>query len=337
MKRKAFTRIRMLIGMALIGSFATTSYAQFNLDKLKSLAEQANAYQEKLKQVSPSNVPAQTDPSAQTNSDAVLTSETRGGNITQTGPDILGIRLGMNPTEVQKIIQNFPRLESFSEKATLDHLPASGGWKPIPNSEYVGRLQAHQGKSIRVESLIVAFTPFAQQERAVSIERKQIFPPDQKPTVETLVSALTEKYGPISYKRNNAFGNNYFWRYDANGKPLGANVDTKNITQNNGCDCAPQPYPGLTSSCPTQKAMNRASENIQKYLLETENCGHTQVHVKLALERPDSPLVNFMTVYLGAWGEAVAARRSADKIRENYGKTAREKEIGEAGKRKPEL
>lgn len=336
--KKTFTHIRMLIGVVLISSFAATSYAEFNLDKLKGLAEQAKAYQEKLKQGAPSNVPVQTGPSAQSSSDTVQTSETQGENTTtQIGPNILGIRLGMSPTEVQKTIQKLPRLKSFPEKSTLDYLPASGGWKPIPNSEYVYRLQA-KVPPFGLESLLVVFTPFAQQERAVSIERQQIFPPDQKPTVETLVSALTEKYGPIAYKRND-INAHYFWRYDANGKPMRGNIDTRNITQNNGCDCAPQPYPNLTSSCPTQKAMSRARENIQKYLLETENCGHTQVHVKFALDRsrPDSPLVNSMTVYLGAWGEAVAARRSADKIRENYGKTAREKEIGEAGKRKLDL
>lgn len=336
MKRKAFIRIRILIGMALISSFSTTSYAEFNLDKLKSLAEQAKAYQEKLKQSSPSNVPAPTGPSAQASSDTALTSETPGGNATQVGPNILGIRLGMTPNEARKILDTRPGIKVREVRGVLMYQPASGSRKPIPNSGYVKELNTFPAP-VTTEAILVTFTPTAGRERVISVERRQTFPAGQQPTIDATVEALVEKYGPFSYKRKpNPLGVfiEYFWRFDSSTRLLNANTGTVGAES----DVCANPARAALGATP----LNFSPLSIkvfQDLLTKYEKCGQPQVFARLDTggARADAPLVRSLSVSLSGWVEAVAARRDVDRFVENYGKGEAGKEIREADKRRLDL
>lgn len=318
--KRDFASLRMLIGMALIGAFSIPSHADFSLDKLKSLAEQAKAYQERLKKDAPSNVPAQADPSAQASNDTVPTSETP-RNDTRAGLNILGIQLGMTPNEVRKILDTRPGVKVREVRGVLMYQPASGSPKPIPNSTYVKELNTFPDP-ISTERIIVTFTPTAGRERAISVERSQTFHPGQQPTIDATVEALVEKYGPLSYKRKpNPLGVfiDYFWRFDSSSKLLKANTGPVGAESD---VCASSARAVLISILPT-----------------FEKCGQTQVFARLDTggARADTPLVRSLSVSLSAWAEAIAAKRSVDSFMENYGKDQAGKEIQKADKRKLDL
>lgn len=330
--KRDFASLRMLIGMALIGAFSIPSHADFSLDKLKSLAEQAKAYQERLKQGSPSNTSAQTDPSAQASSNPMLTSETPGNN-TQTGPNILGIQLGMTPSEVRRILAGRPGVRVNEARSALMYQPIAGHQKRIPNSDYVELISASGG----LENITVVFTPVAGRERAISIERKQDFPAGQKPSIEATVGALIDKYGPYSYKLSPGGPFiNYFWRFNSQAKLRDIKPD---VPEGRGYSdiCRNPARAALTA----QQNLNSAQDikMRQDILAKFEKCGHTQIFAELdgGGARADAPVVNSLKVILSAWVEAVATRRTVDSLIENYGKDQAGKEIQKADKRKLDL
>ena len=311
-----------VISMVVAAGRPSMVFAEFNLDKLKGWAEKAKGYQEKLKQDSPSNTSAQTDPSAQASSDTALTPETQGGSITQTGPNILGIRLGMAPSEVRRILEGRPGMRVIETPSALAYQPVAGHQKKIPNSDYVLSLIAIPIRGEH-ETIQVDFTPVAGRERAVSIELKQSFPVGQKPSVEATVRALIDKYGAVSNKSSP--GGLYFWRFDSQAKLL----DIKPGVVTNHADVCRNPARSVLRT-----SLGNA-QPLHDLLVKFENCGHTQVFAQL--DSGSSPVVHSLKVHLSAWVEAVAARRASDRFIENYGKSEAGKKIREADKRKLDL
>lgn len=323
--------------MAVAMGGPSTVFAQFNLDKLKSLAEQAKTYQEKLKQASPSTDPAQAESSAQASSGTVLTSETQGGNITtQMGPDIVGIRLGMAPGEVRRILEGRPGMRVNEARSALMYQPIAGHPKRIPNSDYVASIFATPVRG-NLENITVVFTPVAGRERAISIERKQDFSAGQKPSIEATVGALVDKYGPYSYKLSPGGPFiNYFWRFDSQAKLRDKKPDVPEGTGYS--DICRNP---ARAALEAQRNANSAQDIKlrQDILAKFEKCGHTQIFAALdgVAARADAPIVNSLKVILSGWVEAVAARRDVDRFVENYGKGEAGKEVREADKRKLDL
>lgn len=323
-----------VVSMTVAMGGPSTVFAQFNLDKLKNLAEQAKAYQEKLKQVSPSNDPAQTEPSAQANSDAVLPSETPVGNITQAGPNILGIQLGMAPSEVRKILARRPGIKIGEMPGFLLYQPASGERKEIPNSRYIKRLITLPGS---VEQITVDFTPTAGRERVISVERRQTFRAGQQPTINATTEALVDKYGPFSYqfKPGGPFIN-YFWRFDSQAKLRDVKPDvSEGYAYNDICRRPARAALEGQSNIKSAQGIKIHQDLLAKF----EKCGHTQIFAELdgGGARADAPVLRSLTVVLNGSVEAVAARRDVDRFVENYGKGEAGKEVREADKRKLDL
>lgn len=325
-----------VVSMAVAMSGPSTVFAQFNLDKLKSLAEQAKTYQEKLKQGSPSNVPAQPYLSVQTSSDTVLTSNIPDRNDTRAGHNILGIQLGMTPSEVRKILEGRPGMRVNEARSALMYQPISGHPKRIPNSDYVASIFATPIRG-NLENITVVFTPVAGRERAISIERKQDFPIGQKPSIEATVGALVDKYGPYSYKLSPGGPFiNYFWRFDSQAKLRDIKPD---VSEGRGySDICGNP---ARAALEAQQNANSAQDIKlrQDILAKFEKCGHTQIFAALdgVAARADAPVVNSLKVILSGWVEAVAARRDVDRFVENYGKGEAGKEVREADKRRLDL
>lgn len=325
-----------IVSMAVAMGGSSTAFAQFNLDKLKSLAEQAKAYQEKLKQGLPSNASAQTDPSTQTGGDNALTSETPSGNIAETGPNILGIQLGMTPNEVRKILDTRPGIKVREVRGVLMYQPASGSPKPIPNSGYVKEINTFPAP-VSTEAIIVTFTPTAGRERAISVERRQTFPVGQQPTINATSEALVDKYGPVSYKlKPGGPFINYFWRFDSQAKLRDIKPD---VPEGHGYNdiCRNPARAALAAQQNTNSAQDIKLR--QDILSKFEKCGHTQIFAELdgGGARADAPVMRSLQVILSAWVEAVAARRAVDSFVENYGKGEASKEVREADKRKLDL
>lgn len=327
----------LICGVMLAGGISSTALAEFNLEKLKGLAEQAKAYQEKLKQGSPSNASAQTDPSTQASRDTALTSETSGGNITtQMGHDILGIRLGMSPADARHILEKHPNLIVREVRGALVYQPASGHPRQIQNSGYVKLFSAiPKGGFGSRESITINFTPTAGRERAISIEREQTFLVGEEPSADAATKALLDKYGPLSYKRNPGGPfTNYFWRFDAQGNLRDVKRD---VVVDYGDVCG-NPARAALETMPTINSPQDAQQ-LQGLLAKFEKCGHTQIFAQLDVggARADARIVRSLKVILSGWAEAVAARRSIDIFIENNGKDQAGKDIHKADKRKLDL
>lgn len=203
MKKKAFTRIRMLIGMALISSFATTSYAQFNLDKLKSLAEQAKAYQEKLKQgsteqSSPATLPQGMDSAAQA---------ATGG---QQQVDIVGVKIGMTPSEALKVLRaHNPKLAIIREQKVFfeDFEKQNHPWQII--------LQDQADNSKSTKEMVMLYVSLPPSERVVQVIRELEYPRRTGgPSVETVESMLKGKYGIPKSAKSHQVNSRLVWHYD---------------------------------------------------------------------------------------------------------------------------
>lgn len=268
------------------------------------------------------------------------------GSTTQAGPNILGIRLGMTPGEVRKILEARPGIKKVGEvRGVLMYQPASGQPKPIPNSGYINKLVALPGPVV-YEDLSVRFTPTAGRERAVSIIRRQTFLEGQQPTIDVTVKALVEKYGPFSYKRKpNPLGVtiDYFWRFDSSARLLNGNTDAaggENDVCANPADAALEVAAPSSGFSPEWfKANQQLIKVHQELLSKYEKCGQTQVFARLDTggARADASLVRSLSVNLSAWVEAVAARRATDRYVQAYEKGEIGKGIGIANQRKPEL
>lgn len=245
---------------------------------------------------------------------------------------MIGIRLGMTPGEVKPLLQGRKPLRVNEHRGALLYPSASGGQQQIPGSQYVrlvvGTIVGGD------ESVAVNFTPSAGSERAVSIERKQTFRPGQEPSHEATLSALTKKYGPFSFKRDpyNGTSIKYVWRFDAHGvlRDVTTKVDTS--------------YKTDICLLPARAALDTPANKQDKQVLpdmlaSMERCGATQVIAELGIvgNQADAQLVRTLEVHLGAWQEAVAARRSAEKRIEDYGRGAAHQSVREADQRRPEL
>ncbi|MDO9466061.1 MAG: hypothetical protein Q7J36_02040 [Thiobacillus sp.] len=265
MKRKAFTCIRMLIGMALISSFATTSYAQFNLDKLKSLAEQAKAYQEMA------NRPAQTaneDEGSKNNAGSSKGIESAAATpklpssadkvSVPGGLDVLGLKLGMTADGILTTLkQRGIRSNDVTvQRSELQYRKLGGASAPIPNSSYVSLIHARNAKW---GGITIYFVPDGPQERAYTIYRMHGLPPDQRPTIDAYIKTLNDKFGPASLESSkNRHKGIYgpvgwmWWFFDANGRQIAAKNPGKRDChvggQSGGMSIEGQQNPGLIVS-----------------------------------------------------------------------------------------
>lgn len=213
MKRKAFTRIRMLIGMALISSFATTSYAQFNLDKLKAIADKAKAYQEKMKQ---EPQVSSSIPSART-ADKVEENPSSGGlpEISMANPDVMDLTLGVS--DLKEARQAFNK---YDPKLKIHEDTVLGGAQP-----YVGVLRGYAVNCGYLCYRHELYAKLAAPEAGgyvVAAARRLQFTSEDATSLPNMMDALQKKYGEGFYvkKRSQAQITHLegFWAWSSDGR-----------------------------------------------------------------------------------------------------------------------
>ena len=113
------------------------------------------------------------------------------------GPDVLGLRVGMSVPKAVDILRSKFNPNSITQiTAQLTFQSADGRVGYVPGKA-VQRMDASGVNG----SISLTFGGFAGNERLLSVMRSERFPPNTQPTYGALMSAISQKYGPPSYRR----------------------------------------------------------------------------------------------------------------------------------------
>lgn len=226
-----------LLGVALAGGIPGAAYAEFNLDKLKAMAEKAKVYQERMKQNS-QPLPENT---SGTVSDSGVLPEQSGISDAGTGGakesarkkiDIVGVKLGMSLDEAIKALrQHNPKLSIIELKKLT--------FEDLRNPNHPAHIVLQDGPNDFHErtQIFVSLPPRAQ---VIEFQRELVYAKGKAPTRANVLTALKEKYGDPSKNQQEYQFSNLTWHIDRN--PTGQYID--------GC----HPKPGLFRNIHTIKA-----------------------------------------------------------------------------------
>ncbi len=205
-----------------------------------------------------------------------------------SGPEVLGLRIGMAPDQAREMFRshgfgsstkspNRP-LDSYAEVSNTLTMGLPGqASQPVRNTNYLARISGAMNdvKYPATESsgglLTVFFGPVPGQERIVLLNQTEYIPASKKPTVDAFAKTLVEKYGTPTELPPNSLGT-YRWRYDSNGmlrKPTSA-------TSFAGC---PRLKPGNVEFQPLGSPLM-----IQEYKQATPQCGAIFLEVVVGFE-----------------------------------------------------
>jgi hypothetical protein len=162
------------------------------------------------------------------------------------GPDIIGLKLGMSMDDAVNVTRCHAKdavvvfedrwFEPYSfnthqvklEKQVL--IAQSGETSPCNFSSYEGMQKCGLGQrawDFVSEKIKVAAPGLPGEEKVVGVWRTQTFKEGETPAVETVIAALTEKYGPYQRRTTKNVNNNLWsdrielaWASDAAGAPL---------------------------------------------------------------------------------------------------------------------
>ena len=256
---------------------------------------------------------------------ATSKSESKSVGSGGSGPDVIGLRIGMAPAQAREMFKshgfgsstkspNRP-VDSYAEGSnTLAFSPPGQAPHPVPHTNYVARISGaiNNIKYPATESsgglLTVFFGPVPGQEGIVMLNRTEYIPASKKLTVDAFAKTLVEKYGTPTELLPDSPGT-YRWRYDSNGtlrKPTPA-------TSFVGC---PRLKPGVVEFQPLESPVM-----IQEYKQSVPRCGAIFLEVALGFEGfsyagPGTPVKNYTTHMTGldATIRALeAAKRIVDK------------------------
>ena len=256
---------------------------------------------------------------------ATSKSESKSVGSGGSGPDVIGLRIGMAPAQAREMFKshgfgsstkslNRP-VDSYAEGSnTLAFSLPGQAPHPVPHTNYVARISGaiNNIKYPATESsgglLTVFFGPVPGQEGIVMLNRTEYIPASKKLTVDAFAKTLVEKYGTPTELLPDSPGT-YRWRYDSNGtlrKPTPA-------TSFVGC---PRLKPGVVEFQPLESPVM-----IQEYKQSVPRCGAIFLEVALGFEGfsyagPGTRIKNYTTHMTGldATIRALeAAKRIVDK------------------------
>ncbi|MHB1215198.1 MAG: hypothetical protein ACYCY9_09445 [Thiobacillus sp.] len=242
MKMKMVTSMRMLIGIALISGFSTTSYAQFNLNKLKSFVEQAKALQERVNQDGGpvTELPAGHSSTNEKSNVGYANDEVSLFNAeakkVATLYDVAGIKTGMAIAEARAVVKSKTHLKKYREDSATLVFNTVDGQKTL--AKFIKGINA-QSDNFRKsggdrEELLIGLSPEPGHERIVGVTRRLLFAKENRPRPDDYKKAFIEKYGqPV---RSELAGDRLIWFFDhyGNSVPL---TNTKTMFQGPGRGC----------------------------------------------------------------------------------------------------
>lgn len=208
----------------------------------------------------------------------------RGGS----GPDVLGLRIGMAPDLAREMFKshgfgssakspNRP-FDTYAEVTNMLTFGPSGQTpQPVPHTNYLARISGaiNDVKYPAAESsgglLTVFFGPVPGQERIVLLNQTEYIPASKKLTVDTFAKTLVGKYGTPTELPPDSPGT-YRWRYDSNGTLRKPSSPTSLL----GC---PRLKPSNVEFQPLV-----STQLIQEYMQSTLRCGAIFLEVAVGFD-----------------------------------------------------
>ena len=329
MNRKFMIVLSVSAAMLPTTVFQPAAMAESGLDAFKVIAEGAKVIQEKMKhpsektegESSPSIIDGSSSNSGGTSGAKLPSSADKVS--TPGGLDILGIRLGMTATDVQAVFRKRGMRYGIG-RSELQYQKLGGAYAPIPNTGYVSRIDAlgtNQG------DIRVYFVPDGRQERAYSIARKHALPANQRPTIDAYLNTLKEKFGPPSLDSSNDGSKGVggikgwmWWFFDGKGKL----VVPKDISKH---DCH--------SSVNDDGQLFFEPRVLPNPGSAVSRCGSTYVRARTT--SGNNQVISIMENNLVSFEDYAKAMEAVENKIVVFQKSQMGKEIGAAGKRKPEL
>jgi hypothetical protein len=152
------------------------------------------------------------------------------GGSAGSGPDLVGLRIGMTPDEVRAIIKSrgwgppakpLNDYEEISKTLLFRDLSVGGGLvtAPVPNGTFLNGLKAGGVRGDgSTDHFNVVFTPVPGHERLISVQWHSGAADNKKPTFEVVENMMLAKYGRPTYSPPDPnAGWYYLWSYDSNG------------------------------------------------------------------------------------------------------------------------
>lgn len=109
--------------------------------------------------------------------------------------DVAGVKLGMSPEEVRRVLQSKKLSDYFESTDTLAHLDSAKGARPIANGRFVNVIATWVVREEEGESYEVMFTPVPDKERAMAIVHSVGYSRANAVRETALDKGLVKKYG----------------------------------------------------------------------------------------------------------------------------------------------
>lgn len=255
------------------------------------------------------------------------------------GPDILGIQIGMSPSEIRPLVKGRPTLKSYQEyKGRLAYRGVRGETKAVPNSEYIAGIHGWSrapGVSAATDALLVTFSAEGGKERAIAVSRVQHFPSNETPTLRSYEEGLNAKFGPPNFRKPGGTGATgteviLFWYFDSRGT-VSPRKDLKFQSQ---CSV-------IGVIAPEANEMRNIHNPIfiaSPYDLMEKQCGAYGLAVTLNATRASGgKLVDRADFRMAGYPAILAARRAAEQLTANAQRADVDAGVKAAAKVKPAL
>lgn len=161
---------------------------------------------------------------------AVATSGSAPAASGGTGPDIMGLRIGMTGDEARaifksRILVSDDLRQAYRESSATLGFIDGGSLVSVPNGKYLQDMAVRRNPTNSWWS--VGFEPVPGHERIQSIMWQIAYPRDNYPTFDVFEKTLAEKYGPptgdfrrpsaVDRARARGINSMFYWIYDSNG------------------------------------------------------------------------------------------------------------------------
>jgi len=277
-------------------AYMTGGYTKESLTEILSMVSSAT-------QVAQASVPPRSQPG-----DLAKTSNTATAATGPTGPDVIGLRIGMTPAEARAIFKAREFGLTKKRNEFLQEHSTSLAFR-FPGSTAIGLegvtfFDAIRGnkvdsdgnpgrdfdpQNLDTNQLEALFTPTPGQETVFKVTRSVLISQSKRPTFDAFKKTLIEKYGTPTYwdpKNPGAF----HWSYDGNGAQRKADSKTN------------------WAGCPRENAMDENAyvqqENLRKFKGEAAGCGAIVLSVQLAFQGAlyrgeETPISNYTARLFG--------------------------------------
>ena len=346
------TTLLFFLMISPAGAESVADKLKQTLDKLKQLQgqqqpNQASSPAGQAAAPNQNNAPkVGSSQSSATSSDGKTSSSVSSGGSKATGnggagPDVMGIRLRMTPSEAAAAIKARPNLlKGYREYSSiLQYRLPNGTTADIPGGEFNKLFLAHEKKGAGYgdkinEGVLVFFAPVPGKDRVVGVSRYQEFPDGKQPEYGTLVKALVEKYGKPSSRGSGGL-EQLIWLYDTNLKPKSKPIGSYTCAE----------VPEATSSTIRYDVRGGTGYHGPDWALEDygqqgesiTKCGEATLSVTIFRTQPASPLVSSINTRLSGVGDALIAQQEASRIVAMHQKNTIGKEAAKAKQRKLDL